>query len=502
MTAPLGFSRFALLFCLALALAAVPVFSTVLPPLVDYPNHLARMHILAEGGAAPLLDQFYQIHWAPLPNLAMDLIVPTLARIMPLELAGKLFILLVFLAMAGGAAALNRVLHGHWSWWSLAVFAVLYNRILQWGFLNYLFGLGLALGGLALWLGSTAWPVWRRVLAASVVSVAIYFSHVAAFAVYLLLVAGVEAGPGIEKLWQRDWRGLVAQAAVAGAQFLIPAGLILGSWGGSAAGALNYARWVRKFDLLFTLFDSYDRKFEIVCFAAFILVLAALAWRRELGFAKVMRWPLALVTIVYAAMPAQLFGGSGADRRMAIVIFLVILAGSLPRPTRIVAGVFLLLFFARLAVFEARWLESDGIYRADIAALDQVPEGAKIAVARLGSTIEVGKDPELHLATLAILRRSAFVPSFFAFPTQQPVRFTPRYAALAEATDEEGLFYDLVARPARPPAPLLAALKSYDFIAFVDLKPFQVPATPCLEPVAPGTTFQLFAIKRDCADWS
>jgi len=35
---------------LLLALSAVPIFSTVLPPLVDYPNHLARFYLLARGG--------------------------------------------------------------------------------------------------------------------------------------------------------------------------------------------------------------------------------------------------------------------------------------------------------------------------------------------------------------------------------------------------------------------------------------------------------------------
>ncbi|MBV8335963.1 MAG: hypothetical protein JO358_11130, partial [Alphaproteobacteria bacterium] len=36
-------------FAVAMTLTAVPVFSTVLPPLLDYPNHLARMHLLVEG---------------------------------------------------------------------------------------------------------------------------------------------------------------------------------------------------------------------------------------------------------------------------------------------------------------------------------------------------------------------------------------------------------------------------------------------------------------------
>ncbi|MEI9982438.1 MAG: hypothetical protein WDN69_04015 [Aliidongia sp.] len=77
--------------------------------------------------------------------------------------------------------------------------------------------------------------------------------------------------------------------------------------------------------------------------------------------------------------------GSGADRRMAIVIFLVILAGSLPRASdprtaRMIGAVLVVLFAMRLAVFEARWLEADGGYRADIAALDTMPDGTRLAV--------------------------------------------------------------------------------------------------------------------------
>ena len=65
-----------------MVLAAVPLFSTVLPPLFDYPNHLARMHLLGESG-----NQFYTVRWEPLPNLAQDLIVPPLARLIPLDIA-------------------------------------------------------------------------------------------------------------------------------------------------------------------------------------------------------------------------------------------------------------------------------------------------------------------------------------------------------------------------------------------------------------------------------
>jgi len=163
-------------FALLLMLSAVPVFSTVLPPLVDYPNHLARMYLLAKGG-----DAFYSVHWAALPNLAEDLIVPPLARVLPLDLAGKLFLVMIFALMAGGTMWLNRVATAGWRLWPLLAFLFLYNRILLWGFVNYLFGVGVALGGTALWLGLERRRWWLRVSSSSVVALACFFSHIAAF---------------------------------------------------------------------------------------------------------------------------------------------------------------------------------------------------------------------------------------------------------------------------------------------------------------------------------
>src|SRR5260370_37533542 len=90
-----------------LALFSVPVFSTVLPPLFDYPNHLARFWLLLTGGNA-----FYELRWVPLPNLGGDLIVPLLAWLLPLDLAGKLFLVLGFALILGGAAWTDRVVSG------------------------------------------------------------------------------------------------------------------------------------------------------------------------------------------------------------------------------------------------------------------------------------------------------------------------------------------------------------------------------------------------------
>jgi hypothetical protein len=94
---------------MTMMLMTVPLFSTVLPPLFDYPNHLPRLYLSMEGANA-----FYAVRWEPLPNLAQDLIVPPLAGLMPLALASKLFLVIVFGVIAGGAIWLNRVATGAW----------------------------------------------------------------------------------------------------------------------------------------------------------------------------------------------------------------------------------------------------------------------------------------------------------------------------------------------------------------------------------------------------
>src|SRR5437667_8554931 len=93
-------SMFVVLVLVCLTLS--PLLWAAVPPLVDYPNHLARMWILAQNGTVPELAQNYVVAWRLLPNLAMDLIVPALAQIMPLEIAGRLFIALTMLSLVAG----------------------------------------------------------------------------------------------------------------------------------------------------------------------------------------------------------------------------------------------------------------------------------------------------------------------------------------------------------------------------------------------------------------
>jgi len=485
--------RIAAAFAVLLALACVPIFSTVLPPLVDYPNHLARMHLLGEGG-----NQFYAVHWAPLPNLAADLIVPALARLMPLALAGKIFLVMIFALLAGGVVWLNRVVTGAGRLWPLLAFLFLYNRIFLWGFINDLFGLGVALCGLALWLALEQRPAGLRIAVSTLVALACFFSHLVAFGLYGLMIAGVELVPGWGEFLRRDYGALARRIGIAAAPFAIPAAICAVWWKPGAGGPISFAGFARKADLLFSVFDNYHRGFDIICFVTLLAAIGGLAASRRLHIAPRLIGAIALIFATYLALPSQLLSGTGADHRLPIALFLLLVAGSVSTLTRheaiALGAAALVMLVARLGVIERVWLDADRVYAGDLAVLDHLPEGAKLAVAYPAGEAHAGAIPQLHVPALAAARREAFVPTLFASPAQQPLALTPAYRALADATVPPLWWLGFVERDPVAQGLLGPMLGQYDYVVFLDRRPFDLPASPCLSPVAAEPSFHLAAI--------
>jgi hypothetical protein len=483
-------------FALLLAVVSAPLFSTVLPPLVDYPNHLARLQLIATGG-----DEFYAVRWAPLPDLAADLVVPVLARAMPLELAGKLFLVMSFTLLAGGTLWLNHVTSGRWRWWPLLAFALLYNRSLLWGFINYLFGLGVALCGVALWL-SLDERRWLRVPVSAAVALGCFFSHFAAFGIYALAIAGVELLPVLSLIRARRYGNAGERIALAAVQFIVPAIIFLGFAPHASGGPISFAFW-RKFDLLFSVFDNYSRPFDVGCFVLFVGLISALAWRRRLAIAPRLGIALAFVAAAYVLLPNQAFSGSGADHRVPVALFLLLIAATwpsapLPRRAALAVGFAVTaVFAARMAVIEGLWLKSGAVYAAEIAVIDTLPRGAKLAVAFPTREVSAGGIPQLHVATLAAAWRAAFVPTVFAYAAQQPLALRPPYDALAAATSPALLWVAFVEGSAAALAEVAVTLRDYDFIVFAGRDPFTIAARPCLERLPSPPNFQLFTLRHD-----
>ena len=98
-----------------------------------------------------------------------------------------------------------------------------------------------------------------------------------------------------------------------------------------------------------------------------------------------------------------------------------------------------------MAVIEYVWLRADRVYSADLAGIDMLPRGAKLAVAYPASAVNFAPVPEVHLAVLAVARREAFVPTLFAYEGQQPIALEPPYDMLADAATPQDLWDVVVA---------------------------------------------------------
>jgi hypothetical protein len=489
----LRFSSFIALFATLMAVSAVPLFLTELPPLLDYPNHLARMHLLPSL-TSPVLRTFYQLAWAPLPNLGMDGVVPFLALLIPLAWAGKAFVLLTFLLLAGGAAAIYRVLFGMWSLWPCLAFLLLYSRLLLWGFMGYLFGCGLALVAFAAWIALRQRHWALRMLLGCAFVLSIYLAHLLAFGIYAVMIAGYEIG----QVWRLRMKFAAALRAltIGGVPFLPALALMAMN---SSTGRIIFASPLRKIDLLFSVFDNYSRPFDVVCFVLAVLAVALAFHRRWVRLAPDMAGPLIGLVILYLAMPTQLFTAAGADRRIPLMIFLVLIGGSqwvarsalVERRFMAAAAA---LFALRLAVIAATWHQSGRLYAELMPSFDAVPRGSCIAVAFDKAGISVQKAPLTHFPALAVARRDAFVTTLFAYPMQQPITLQPEAKALADLLSPDELWYAFVAASTPLPAAETSALQRCGYIAFAGTKPFVLQNSAGLEPVFVAARFQLYRV--------
>src|SRR6202030_827357 len=153
----------------------------------------------------------------------------------------------------------------------------------------------------------------------------------------------------------------------------------------------------------------------------------------------------------------------------------------------------------RLVVIEHVWRQADEIYSADLIGIDALPRGIKLAVAIPPDAIHLVSIPEVHLPTLAISRREAFVPTLFAYPGQQPIAVRTSYAALGDAAPPQLFWAGLTGGDTAKLTQLLPVLQQYDYVALTGGGPVDVQPNRCLAKFYRQPSFEFFAFLPDPA---
>ena len=437
-----GFSapQVAVLFAAFTLLISIPIWTHPLPPLSDYVNHLARMHVIATLSKNPQLARFYELDWDVIPNLTMDLIVPVLARFMNVYVAGQVFIVSMFALIISGVLALNRALIGRWSVFPLVAFPLVYNYVFLVGLMNYMFGIGVALWALAGWIAlrERTWPL--RFVLSTVCVVALFFCHLSALGVYGVGLLAFE----VSRLWQQrlePWPRRILDFVASGLPFLAAAPLLDVSPTMQLVGT-TYWEQRGKIDGLMYVISDYS---DIAAFALIAVMAASIIWsvrHRVLRFHPLAISLLFVSTAVYIALPRVMFDTYMTDQRVPIgIAYMLFACGDLELRRRLVRRAFMVVLIviiaARLIEIDFNWSQLSDSTSELRSSVRRIAPGSKVFVAYADRSL--GEDVRdlglVHAACIATIERSALVTTLFTVEGKQVLHVRPEFRNYADLRD-------------------------------------------------------------------
>ncbi|HKX09338.1 MAG TPA: hypothetical protein VJN67_14155 [Stellaceae bacterium] len=428
----------------------VPLGVTPIVPSNDLFFHTARMFVLQHPDT-PYARNWYQADWAVMPNLAIDIIVPPLASLVGTLPAVNAFVGLTLFLTFSGVLALHYALYGRLSWLPLGACLFIYNQVLFFGFLNYLFGIGLALWALAAWFyfedRSSA-----QILTGVVLAVLLYLSHLFAVVLYGLVIGTAE----LPALWRaRSVRLALQRVAAVATPFIVPLLLLLSSRTlDQAKVTIDYfpdSYFILKVLAFFSPFVSNYPAYDIwLSLGTVVIAIFGLA-TRMIRVKREMRLVLVLMPLLVMAIPTSFMGTYLADFRLPIAaIFLAFAACrfEVTSPTLRIAfaGAVACVFLFRVSGLAIDFGVA-GREAADIGrAFDSLRPGSVLFTGTfdhtplafsnlmpdrwLGLTARRNTLPLGQFSTTALLHQPVFVPETLMTPGQQPTRMLEPYRRL------------------------------------------------------------------------
>ncbi|ABD86432.1 hypothetical protein [Rhodopseudomonas palustris] len=500
----------------AVALAivlAVPFFLVDVPPVLDYPNHLARYFILAHPDD-PALSQMFEPHWAILPNLGMDVIATGLLKLLPVHVGGRLCLALSLFAPVIGAVIYSRVVFGRFTYWSLASGLIAYNGVFFLGFMNFLLSLGLALAAAAGWIAlrqRSGW--WPAALAGAASVTVIFFCHLFGVMLFALLIGSSEAA----RLWDArrpSWGELLRVGLLVGLVLSPAVALYLASPLADGPAYIGSWQGLPKLWAALTPFMTYSKYLTLL--TSVVVYSFLVLNRRTTVVAPAARLAFVVLALVFVLQPAEIKGGSFLDVRIALMIGLLAFAAVQPRlalrPGLLAGALFAALIVLRSSYVSAAWIE----HRTDVAdlrsAIATVEPLARVLVMRGHAQYmtETAERPgqvlpgiyrlDGHLGSLLTIERGAFLPLLFASPSQQPLALKPPYRQiaqpLAEPVEWSVLRQETFSRLTLAYASYLRNWRSnYDYVLLIDPLPDRQPVRD-LDLVAGRGSALLYRINK------
>jgi hypothetical protein len=487
----------------------IPLLITDLPPILDYPNHLARFVLLAAAPNDPILGPLFTPHWSIIPNLASDVVGPMLLDVLPVHVAGRGILGGILLLNLAGVLTLHRALFGRSSYWPLASGLAAYNSTFMLGFLNGQIGVGLAM------IFAAAWITWREqspaltVIGATIASTLLFFCHLTGAAFFLVLVGSSEMHA------VRHGRTILSALLALLPALIAPLLLSLMTTLHDEPAATHWMSPYEKLVQLASPFINYSFPLDMLTTALLyggVVLGVACGW---LTLAPRAMMAVGTLAILYVILPFDLMSASFVDTRVAVMLSFLLFASTQPvdlspQVRRILVAGLIALFAVRMGVVVDVWRE----HRRDVddlrSVMATVPAGAPVYVTnvpqeeapaywdahsrsrRLSNSLRL----DYHLPALLLIERKAFWPILFANPAQQPIRLRPAYERLARGAHDIPAHATLVAHPDRG----AAALHDFDFVLMLEAGADPNPddfLPGCLTPLSRTDFAALYRVRHE-----
>jgi hypothetical protein len=463
---------------LAMMLVA-PIWSVRFPPLLDYPNHLARSFILAHlRDPAFTFGNYFRADWGAYPYLGMDASLAVLGRLFPIETAGRVFLSLCSLALPAAAWFFLRQVDpgaGANAAWALLI---AFNVFFLEGFLNFDLSVAVGFFALGLWLQWLKKPGLARWMAVLFAFTALYFTHLIGFAVSGLIMIACLA---LSRRPLRDWMWSGA-LALPGCAFYLHASRV-----GMSANKIIFHGFDDKLDSLQMFLHGYSPALDWVSLAGLGAWFLA-AWWRNPEFRWNTRWLLvaSLLFALFWMIPWMWAEGSDLDIRVFPFLFVAILASARAgKRAKWLAAIPLLLFAAR-TVDTARHFAAAQPELAGLAqSFDAVPRGALVLPIVEGDQDPIER-PFTHFWGYGVIRDGWFSPYLMDAAGETPMRI------IHDSYTPDGFWDHLYDQP--PDWTMVR--KDYDYVWAYGVPRFSAPLADIGEKIYSYGPLEVYRLRK------
>lgn len=424
------------LICLA---SVIPLLVIDFPPLTDLYGHLGRYAVQTEFAQRPQFAEWYSYKWALIGNLGGDIVVQLLHPILGLERSVRVMVLLTQLLGALGLLLVSREVHGRITPFAIGAIPMLYGYPFNYGFVNYVLSMALAL------LAYVAWLRLRRQgrdLAAGLFLAAagagVWVAHTYGWA-FLGLLTGSTM---LAEMFAAREKPVRAVLRIIGAcwPLLLPI-VPMVVWRAESSGAAM-SGWALGYKYVFLL-SPLRTKWELFDIGSALVVVLLLLWAafsRTVRYDRGLAITAVLCLVFFIALPVKVFGSAFADMRLLPYGMAIGLVAINPVKTGSralwAAGAVALAFFAvRMVTTGWAYIEQERRVIAALPAVDNMPVGARVAFFSVKPCfVPWALAPLDHLAGAAMARRSAFVNDQWQQPGLNPLKV--HYPAAAPFTKD------------------------------------------------------------------